>query len=319
MAKGYSGAFGVPYQYDYRNVYSAARNPSTMHANDTGLTWFFMRYLTEKVLSVFEFKGIPETWSKDYFLYTLFLWGNIAVIETDKYGVIPQHCGLAGYDVFYRPTTAIISNPLLKGILRPRIGVECSLIKMQPDYGGCFDLIMYYAEQLAVASESLGVNMVNSKLAYVFAVRNKATAEGFKKMFDKIASGEPAVFADSKLFKDGDGSVNWDTFAQNLQQNYLADRILIDMAKIDNRFDTEIGIANVNITKTSGVSNSEITANNNATESKARLWLDTIRDGLKQTNDLFGLDLSVDLRFKQEAQANDQGSVGVDTWAVPSR
>ena len=100
MANNYSGSFGVPYQYDYRNVYSAARNPSTMHANDTGLTWFFMRYLTEKVLSVFEFKGIPETWAKDYFLYTLFLWGNIAVIETDKYGVIPQHCGLAGYDVF---------------------------------------------------------------------------------------------------------------------------------------------------------------------------------------------------------------------------
>ena len=53
MANNYSGSFGVPYQYDYRNVYSAARNPSTMHANDTGLTWFFMRYLTEKVLSVF--------------------------------------------------------------------------------------------------------------------------------------------------------------------------------------------------------------------------------------------------------------------------
>lgn len=304
MSTAYAGFGGVPVSYDYKNVYNAARNPSTVHSRDSGLTWFFQRYLTEKIFSVFEFKGLPETWAKDYFLYTLFLWGNIAIINTDKYGVIPQHCGLRGYDVFYRPTHAVITNPLLTGILEPRIGTECALVKMQPDYGGAFDIVSYYAEQLALAAEALGVNMINSKLSYVFAAGSKSAAESLKKMYDQVASGEPAVFADVKLF-DGEGRPMWDTFAQNLQQNYIADRILLDMAKIDNRFDTEVGITNVNITKTSGVSNSEIAANNNATRSKALVWLESIREGLDKANELFGLDLSVELRFKEEVQADD--------------
>lgn len=310
----FAGAYGVPVGYDYKNLYNAARNPSTVHAKDSGLTWYFIRYLTEKLLSVFEFKGVPDTWAKDYFLYTLFIWGNIAIINTDKYGVIPQHCGLRGYDVFYRPTHAIISNPLLTGMVEPRIGTECSLIKMQPDYCGAFDMISYYAEQLALSAEALGVNLVNSKLAYVFAVEGKSAAESMKKLFDQINGGEPAVFADKKLFAD-DGRPMWDTFAQNLQQNYIAGQILIDMAKIDNRFDTNIGITNVNVTKLSGVSNSEIAANNNATKSKAELWLETIRDGLEVTNDLFGLDMSVDLRFKEEAQNAPQSDI-IDINAV---
>lgn len=299
MANGYEGFGGVPLSYDYKNVYNAARNPSQVHARDTGLTWFFQRYLVEKVISVFEFKGIPDTWSKDYFMYTLFIWGNIAVVNTDKFGVICQHCGLRGYDVFYRPTNAVISNPLLSGILDPRIGTECALIKMQPDYGGCWDIVSYYAEQLALSAEALAVNLVNSKLSYVFAAENKSAAESLKALYDRIASGEPAVFADKKLF-DAEGRPHWDVFAQNLQQNYIADRLLMDMAKIDNRFDTEVGITNVNITKTSGVSNSEIAANNNATRSKALVWLDTIRDGLDMANRLFGLNMSCDLRFKEE-------------------
>lgn len=299
MANGYEGFGGVPLSYDYKNVYNAARNPSQVHARDTGLTWFFQRYLVEKVISVFEFKGIPETWSKDYFMYTLFIWGNIAVVNTDRFGVICQHCGLRGYDVFYRPTNAVISNPLLSGILDPRIGTECALIKMQPDYGGCWDIVSYYAEQLALAAEALAVNLVNSKLSYVFAAENKSAADSLKALYDRIASGEPAVFADKKLF-DAEGRPHWDVFAQNLQQNYIADRLLMDMAKIDNRFDTEVGITNVNITKTSGVSNSEIAANNNATRSKALVWLETIRDGLDMANRLFGLNMSCNLRFREE-------------------
>lgn len=312
---GPMGYNGIPAPYDYKNVYNAARNPSTIHSKDSGLAWFFKRYLTQKIFSVFEFKGLPESWAKDYFMYTLFIWGHLAVIETDKYGVICQHCGLKGYDVFYRPTNVIISNPLLTGIIEPRIGSECALIKMQPDYMGCWDLIEYYADLLALASESLGSGLVNTKLAYIFAVASKTAAETMKKVYDDIASGEPAVFVDKKLFTD-DGKAMWDYFAQNLQQNYIADKVLLDMARIDNRFDTDVGITNVNITKQSGVSVGEIAANNNATKSKAVVWLETMREGLKVANDLFGLDISVDLRFREEVQDNDQTGMAVNQGSL---
>lgn len=285
------------FDYDFINRYNAHIKPSTVHSQDNATAWYFRRYLIQKILSVFEFDGIPKTWSKDYFLYTLFVWGFVAVVETDKFGVIPQHCSLFGYDVFYRPTNVTIANPLLRGILQPQIGVDCELIKMQPDYGSCWDIVSYYADLLALASESLTVNIVNSKLAYVFACDSKNVAESFKKMFDNINEGNPAVFADSKLF-DESGDPLWTTFQNNLKQNYVAGDMLNDMLKIDARFCTEIGIPNVNMAKNSGVTDNEVEANNIDTKSKVSLWLETMSEGIKKVNDMFDLNLSVKLRFE---------------------
>lgn len=298
------------YDYDFINRYNAHIKPSTVHSQDNATTWYFRRYLLQKVISVYEFKGIPETWSTDYFLYTLFVMGFVAVINTDMFGVIPQHCSLYGYDVFYRPTNAVIANPLLRGTLQPRIGTQCSLVRMQPDYGSCWDIVSYYADLLALATESLAANMVNSKLAYVFACENKTVAESFKKMYDQINEGNPAVFADKKLFAE-DGSPLWDSFQNNLKQNYIAKDILEDMIKIDARFCSEIGIPNVNMAKESGVTDDEVQANNVDTRSKASLWLETIKEGIKQTNDMFDLNITVDFRFKGESQnvSFDNGNV----------
>ena len=295
------------FDYNFINRYNAHIKPSTVHSQDNATAWYFRRYLIQKILSVFEFDGIPETWSKDYFLYTLFVWGFIAIVETDKFGVIPQHCSLFGYDVFYRPTNVTIANPLLRGILQPQIGVDCELIKMQPDYGSCWDIVSYYGDLLTLASESLAVNIVNSKLAYVFACDNKTVAESFKKMYDKLNEGNPAVFADSKLF-DESGEPLWTTFQNNLKQNYVAGDMLDDMLKIDARFCTEIGIPNVNLAKASGVTDNEVEANNIDTKSKVSLWLDTIKDGIEKVNDMFDLDLSVKLRFE-----GSEKNVAVDT------
>ena len=293
MNKGFS--------YDFINRYNAHIAPSTTHSRENATTWYFKRYLIQKILSVFEFKNIPKTWSKDYFLYTLFIFGYVAIINTDKFGVIPQQCSLYGYNVFYRPTHANIANPLLRGNLRPRIDAECSIIRMQPDYGSCWDIVSYYADLMSLCTETLGTNLVNSKLAYVFACSDKATAESFKKMFDQIAEGNPATFVDKKLFDD-EGHPLWDNFQNNLKQNYIAKDLLEDMTKIDARFCSEIGIPNVNLAKESGVTDNEVEANNIDTMTKATLWLETIKEGLATANEMFNLDLQVDFRFKEDVK-----------------
>ena len=299
------------YNYDFINRYNAHIKPSTVHAQENAIAWYFRRYLIQKIISVYEFEGIPENWNKNYFLYTLFILGFAAVVRTDKYGVICQQCGLQGYNIYYQPTEAVISNPLLTGILTPRIGVECELIKLQPDYGSCWDIVSYYADLLALATESLAVNITNSKLAYVFACQDKTAAESFKKMFDQINEGNPAVFADKKLFDDN-GDPLWTIFQNNLKQNYVAGDMLDDMLKIDARFCTEIGIPNVNLAKKSGVTDNEVESNNIDTKSKAALWLETIRESLVKVNKMFETNISVKFRFEQEVSGNaavDNGTV----------
>ena len=84
--------------------------------------------------------------------------------------------------------------------------------------------------------------------------------------------------------------------------------MLDDMLKIDARFCTEIGIPNVNLAKASGVTDNEVEANNIDTKSKVSLWLETIKDGLDKVNDMFDLNLSVELRFE-----GSENNVAVDT------
>lgn len=283
---------GAPYYYNYINAETSQVTPSTVHVKDSGLCRYFTKYLLQKAMSVFEW-DIPETWNKDYFLYVLYCWGYVAVINTDKFGVIPQGCGLKGYDVFYAPTHAVIANPLLSGILEPRIGTQCELMKLQPDFSGILDLVGHYAEQMALASQSVSVNLLNSKLSYVFTAKTKALAESLKKMYDQIASGEPAVVIDSRLKNTADGEETWKAFEQNVGGNYIVTNLLADLRKIEAMFDTEIGIPNANTDKRERLIQDEVNANNIETYSKCAMWLENLQDACKRVNDMFGLSISV--------------------------
>ena len=283
---------GAPYYYNYINAETSQVTPSTVHVKDSGLCRYFTKYLLQKAMSVFEW-DLPETWNKDYFLYVLYCWGYVAVVNTDKFGVIPQGCGLKGYDVFYAPTHAVIANPLLSGILEPRIGTQCELLKLQPDFSGILDLVGHYAEQMALASQSVSVNLLNSKLSYVFTAKTKALAESLKKMYDQIASGEPAVVIDSRLKNAADGEETWKSFEQNVGGNYIVTDLLADLRKIEAMFDTEIGIPNANTDKRERLIQDEVNANNIETFSKCAMWLENLQDACKRVNDMFGLSISV--------------------------
>ena len=295
--------YGIPENYDYINMYNSSFSPSTIHVKNTQLQKFFKRYLFQKAVGVFKWT-LPETWNPYYFKYVLFAWGFIGVVETDKFGVICQAGAPYGYDIYYQPTNLIITNPLLKGSLNPRIGQECSVIKLQPDWGGIMDLVNYYADMMALAAEAVGINFINSHLAYVFPADKQNVAESYKKMFDRVASGEPAVVIDKALFKE-DGSAAWEPFTQNIGQNYIADRVISDLRKLEAEYDTKIGIPNANTDKRERLITSEVEANNTETQILADTWLENLQKGIKETREMFGLDsLSVSLRYPVQEGGN---------------
>lgn len=301
--------YGVPENYNYINMYNSSFSPSTVHVKNTRLQKFFKRYLFQKAIGVFKWT-LPKTWNPFYFKYVLFAWGFIGVVETDKFGVICQAGAPYGYDIYYQPTNLIITNPLLKGSLNPRIGQECSVIKLQPDWGGVMDLVDYYSDMMALAAETFGINLLNSHLSYIFPADKQNIAESFKKMFDRVSSGEPAVVIDKALFKE-DGSVSWEPFTQNIGQNYIADRVIADLRKLEAEFDTKIGIPNANTDKRERLITSEVEANNTETEILVDSWLENLQQGIDQTKELFGLtDLSVELRYPTPEGGTDNAQDG---------
>jgi hypothetical protein len=273
---------------------------------------FYCRYLYQKAISVFKWT-IPETWNKTMFLLTLYTYGYVGVFRTAEFGVIYNPCTVGGRNVFYEPAYVMLANPLLPELTGKQleIGTECALIRLTPDYIGILDLIGFYAEKMSLASQGVDVNIINSKLAYVFSAKDQTMAKSFKKMFDQITDGEPAVIIDKKLFND-DGSPNWQLFTQNLKQTYLADQLISDLRKIEDEFNTRVGIPNANTDKRERLITDEVNANNVETETLPELWLDNIHRGIDQAEKLFpeiSGKITADWRVKPNGMAQQGNAV----------
>lgn len=307
---------GVPVDYTYINAVNGQKNPSTIHTQNIGLTKFFERYLIDDFLGQWEVK-LPETWAYNYTMYTLVYFGFLAVINTDKFGVIPQHCNLYGYDVMYQPTTAQIINPLIPNAIDARIHRDAELIKLFPDFGGIYDLIQFYAEKMALLSEGIDVNIINSKLSYIIGVDNKSSAETFKKTIDKVTSGEACVVTGKELFSE-DGTPMWTTFAQNLSQNYIASQQIEDLKKLKLMFDTDVGIPNANTEKKERLTDDEVNSNNIETQTKIELIADSLKESAERVNKMFGTNISFKLKFKESrgGDGNVEGKPTVNSGNV---
>lgn len=304
----------VPFDYQTLNYYNATRSPSTVHVKNSRLRKYFRKYLFQKAISVFKW-NLPEEWDSDYFLYTLYGLGYIAIIDTDQYGVICQGGALGGYNLYYRPSYIVITNPLIRETITASIdrrtegtadraftatsGKECVLIKLQPDYSSIMDIVGFYADQMALAAESMGINLLNIKTGTVFGAESKNKAESYKKMYDMLSDGEPAVVIDKQLM-DEQGKPSWFPFTQNVKESYVVSDILSDLRKIEAMFCTEVGIPNANIDKKERLISDEVNANNVETSSRCEMWLEEIRKGLTKANEKYNLKLAVDWRVNPE-------------------
>lgn len=298
-----NGQFEIPVGYGDINLYNSQFSPSTVHVKNTALQRYFRKYLLQKAISVFKWT-LPEEWDEDYFRYVLYGIGYIAVLETRTFGVICQGGALGGYNLYYRPSYIIVTNPHLKETITANIGTDCAIIKLQPDYSSIMDIVGFYADQMALCAEALGMNLVNVKTGVVFGAENKTQAESYKKMYDQLGDGNPAVFIGKNLMDD-QGKPSWYPFVQNMHEQYITSDILSDMRKIEAMYDTEIGIPNANTDKKERLVTDEINANNVETATRCELWLDSIRKGIKQANDMYDLSLAVDWRVNPKTEIED--------------
>lgn len=308
---------GVPFEYPLYNELMTVVTPSSVHVHDSALARFFERYLLQKAISVFEFTDMPDWWDRDYFLYVLFCRGFAGVLYTSKWGTAPQLCQPYGYDLFYRPDKCIFMSPFIDTERKIWYGEGsfdkdsmCVLLKLQPDYMGVMDAVMFYADMMALCAEGAGVNILNSKLAYVFGTDNKASAEAMKKMFDKVASGEPAVIYDKSLQTLAEaGEPFWQVFQQDLQKNYITPDLMASMIAWEHDFDKLIGIPFVETEKKERLIISEVERNTIETTTRSELWLDNVKKGIDLINEAFSLDIKVKRRFPQNTESANPGNV----------
>ena len=305
------------FDYSFGNLENSGFFPSTVHADDNRLTQYNFKYLFKRALSVFDFK-IPNFWDRNFFLTALYSIGYLIITETPEFGVIPQVGTIWGYNVFYQPAKATIVNPVFDemGIADNYrdmiIGDGCELLRLTTDYTGIIDICRYYAELISTAETSLQTNLINSKMAFVFLARNKAFAETLKKLYDQVASGSPAVFADKKIVDDnGDDLVKM--LQNNVRETYIGTDLLSNIRSILNDFDSMIGIPNSNLDKKERLIVDEAHMNDFETRALCYVWRDQLRQDMERINTHYGLDLSVEFRKEGVINANFSTDIDLDT------
>ena len=298
----------TPLNYDQINVLAGCYNPSPVKAYNNKTYSYWERSLFQRATSVIV-SELPDDWQgtvKDFFYYCLFRFGYLPIFERAEVGRTFQPAGLSGYDWYYQPTKAIIANPLLNESLELKIGTDCEILKLTPDFMGVWDIISYYAEKLSTLDNAINMSLINNKFAFILGARNKVAGQALKKMLDKINKGEPAVIYDMKLLNDPTDKEEpfqvWERKG-SLKESYLTTEQLQDFQTIINSFDAEIGIPTIPYQKKERMVTSEADSRQNDSKARATIWIECLQSSAEKVKKLYpDITLNFKLRYEQEEE-----------------
>lgn len=308
--------------YRLENFFSGVRSPNAVVKNNSAAYWFWVRCLYQRLCSVIEFK-LPDDWNRarDFFEAILYSQGFICVFNDKKFGTVFQPCTLSGYDFYYQPSRAIVTNPLMDNYNEFVIGKDCSLIKLTNDFRGVLDLVAYYAEKLATIDGAVNMNLINSKFGYLIGAKNKQAAKAIEMMFDRMNKGEPLVCYD-KSITEGLGDEDPFVFIDrnSIKNSYITTDLLQDAQTLLNSFDTEIGIKSLSVVnKRERMNTDEVNAGNMDAQTRVTLWRECLENSIKEVNDMFGLDISFKFKFVDGENDNSEESEAIRQWVMQSQ
>lgn len=306
----------IPMNYEQMNNINSLYVPSNIKYINTQVYNYWERSLFQRAVSVITL-NVPDEWEgnvKDFLYWCLFRFGHVGVFRTNKFGTVFNPGTFKGFDFYYQPTDYLISNPALKKSLELKIGTDCELIKLTPDFRGIWDIISYHAEKLALLDSAINMSILNSKMPWILGAKNKAVANTLKKIYDKITRGDPLVIYDSKLANDPVSKEEpWQFLERkNVKDAYLTTDQLQDFQTVLNNFDCEIGIPTIPYQKKERLVTTEADSRVIDSTSRSVVWKETLDNSLGQVNEMFGLNLSCELRFDPEKMEEQKPEGGVD-------
>ena len=292
----------TPLNYDAITWVQGHYPPAHVKAYNNATFAYWERALFQRAASVFDFH-LPEEWqgsTSDFFYWCLFRFGYVMIAREEQFGTFFQPAALNGFDFYYQPVQAIVSNPKLQKTYQ--IHENCELLKLTPDYFGAWDIVAHYAEKLSTLDVAINTNIINSKVAYLLGAKNKNTAEALKTIMDRVNKGEPAVFYDKAIMnsKPNDPDTPFQFLPiQKIKENYVLMELLRENQTLLNAFDNEVGIPTVPYQKAERMVTAEAESRQADAVSRITVWRKSLDSSLELVKNMFpDLELSYEMRWK---------------------
>lgn len=288
------------------NLHDAFHHPSTVKTQNNRTFGYWERALFQRAMFAIDFDRWPEEWRgkiKDFIMYVLFRRGFALVASDPAFGTFCQPCTLTGFDFYYQPVEALLSNPKLNK--KYTIGKDCSILKLTPDYMGVWDIIDRFAGQMSNLDNALDMSLINNKFAWLFGAKTKGAATALRKAFDQIQRGEPLAIYDMRIVDDNTSKTEpFQHVDFNVKGNYITTDLLNDMCTVLRNFDAEIGIPTLPYDKKERLVTSEADSRKIESEARASIWIDTINETAKDIKKVFP-DIDIHARLRADEEVNE--------------
>lgn len=252
---------------------------------------FYVRMLFEKCLGMFKYYNLPKTLPAEEIEKRLIWFGFCGVFHHKSYDIVCAEGGLSGFDQYYRPTEFLYAQPVLGSDVL-KINDNCVIIyNTQSDVitpYGFKELIKRYARLLADIDSSIDIQIINSRATKLNSVADDVTAKSVNYCMEQLEQGN--------LFTVNRNSIldNWTPKDWNTAHPDEIKNLIDAKQSILNSFLEEIGVKSLNEKRERMISN-EVCADNQLLMVNTDDLLYKRKQGVKQINDMFGTDISVEL------------------------
>ena len=283
----------VPRRNDWKffNNYISFNNEYSM----AELVEYYMANMFNRTLMMFEWKNLPDnmdSFDMEKFTqlkgFTLFIYdekddSRYYVLEGSKYDNISWN---------YEATKSLIVNPALKGLEQKyEIGKNCVLIRNDYVCVGLYPIIEKNSIDIANTDVSIRYAQFNTRFKTLFTASDDNDKDSVDGIIENIWNGlKPAAVVTNDLYKKSIEGIQY-SHSQNTDIKDLIELKQYQLAQ----FFIELGInANYNMKKES-VSADEFRMNDDALMPLIDQMLACRKKACKQINELFGLNIDVEL------------------------
>ena len=261
--------------------------------------------LTELSISMFEWKGVPDTIDVRYIELQLFKNGRVVYFNDEVIGNLCLNCIVSGnYDVY--------GYPLLRRAYSEYNNYQRMLKKSNSVIiwnnflrtNSMLDVEMF-ARRLYLIDRIIDVN-VNAQKTPVLVQGSEKQRQTLINLYKEFEGNTPFIFGDKNL------DIN-SLKAITTSAPYVSDKLYQLKTQIWNEALTYLGISNINIQKKERLITDEVTRNQGGTIASRYSRLESRRYAVKKINKMFGTNIEVNYREDSQSLNTDIDSIGIDT------
>ena len=276
------------------------KNKQSLTQNQLTATNYYM-WLKLLCMSMFDWKGLPDTINIDYLEETLFDNGRLIFFKDDVLGYLALKCIPDGaINVYGEPVSFSVSVPGYQSKVHLIPGVNSVIIKNNQLIEPSQYAVGSFASRLAETERTIDINIKAQKTPFIIPVPSDKALLTLRNAYKQIADGEPVLFLDKDMLAGAGISV------LNTDAPYVVDKLDTHKMNLWNDALTFLGISNANTEKKERLITDEVKANDQLIQMSANVMLLKRQQAATEINKLFpDLRVTVDLKSTQALEPDE--------------